>query len=223
MKRLIPVALVLTTASLLASGSEPMPQQNQSMQQMRTPEQDAVDAYNTGIRARDKALKLLEEAKTADAARAKKNEDGAKKQFERAQASFEKAVIFNSRLFQAHSELGYVLRRLGHYDESLAAYEKALAIQPNYSLAIEYRAEAFLGLDRFDEAKAAYMLLFNGDRPRADLLFNAMNEWVQKRRAEPGNIATDKIDAVAKWLDERKAIHAQTGALYRSDAPVRAW
>ncbi|HVR37669.1 MAG TPA: tetratricopeptide repeat protein [Thermoanaerobaculia bacterium] len=223
MKRLIPAVIVLTAGSLLASGSEPMPQQ--PMQQMqRTPEQEAVDAYNAGLRARDKALKLLEEAKTADAKRAQKNEDGAKKQFERAKGYFERAIVYNPRLFQAHGELGFALRKLGRYDESLAAYEKSLAIQPNYSLAIEYRAEAYLALDRFDEAKDAYLILFNGgDRPRADLLFNAMSEWVQKRRAEPGNVATDKLDAVAKWLDERKAIHAQTGALYRSNAPVVTW
>ena len=73
-------------------------------------------------------------------------------------------------MFQAWGSLGYAYRVTGNYPASLEAYAKALEIQPAYTPAIEYRAEAYLGLGRLDEVKSAYMTLFNSDRKRADEL-----------------------------------------------------
>ena len=52
--------------------------------------------------------------------------------------------------------------------------DRALELAPDYGEAIEYRAEAYLGLDRIDDAKKAYMQLFNLDRALADELMEAM-------------------------------------------------
>ena len=68
----------------------------------------------------------------------------------------------------------------------MAAYNQALEIQPDYAEAIEYRAEAFLGLNRLDEVKEAYMQLFREDRERADELMSAMQQWVDQRQTRRG-------------------------------------
>ena len=64
---------------------------------------------------------------------------------------FQAAVKKNPALFQAWGSLGYAYRKVGNYPASLEAYGKALEIEPNYTPAIEYRAEAYLALNRLDE------------------------------------------------------------------------
>ena len=70
------------------------------------------------------------------------------------------AIANNPQLHEAYSSLGYALRKTGRFDESIEAYNRALQLNPSYSEAIEYRAEAYLALGRLDEVKAAYMELF---------------------------------------------------------------
>ncbi len=50
--------------------------------------------------------------------------------------------------------------------------------------AIEHRGEAYLGIDRLDDAKAAYMDLFFHARPLADQLMVPMQAWLQSHRVD---------------------------------------
>src|SRR5437868_1650054 len=72
--------------------------------------------------------------------------------------------------------------------KSLVNYEKALKINPGFADAIEYRGEAYLGLNRIEDAKQAYLTLFAKDRAQADSLMKAMNTWVSKHQAEPAGV-----------------------------------
>ncbi len=92
---------------------------------------------------------------------------------------------------------------------------------PFYGEAIEYRAEAYLGLGRLDEVKEAYMQLFAKDRALADQLMEAMQGWVEERRAEPGDLSSETIESFATWLAERGEIAEQTARL--EGAAARAW
>ena len=76
---------------------------------------------------------------------------------------------------------------------------------------------AYLGLNRIDDAKNAYMQLFQSARPLADQLMAEMQKWVAERRAA-GNAAAE-VDALAQWIDERSNIARQTASL-ATDAPV---
>src|SRR5213075_837812 len=146
------------------------------------------------------------------------------KSIENAVADFNRAVKTEDKMYQAYSELGFCLRKLGRFDESLQAYEKALTIEPRWAPAIEYRAEAFLGLNRIDDAKAAYTVLFDGDRVRADILFDAMKGWVGEHRANANGVDAAQLDAFAKWVDTRAAIHAQTAASTTASRDgIRSW
>jgi len=210
--------LLLAAAAFGARTPSPSPMQTQ----MRSPQEQAMDFYTSGERRLDKIAKVAEELKA-------KPESAAKlvprinKELEKAAGDFKRATSYDPNLYQAHSELGFALRKLGRYDESLAAYDRALEIQPGFAPAIEYRAEAYLGLNRIDEAKQAYTILFSGDRERADLLLDAMKSWLDQRKSDAAGASTQQIDDFAKWVEQRQTIHRQTGALTKSSSTARSW
>jgi tetratricopeptide (TPR) repeat protein len=187
-----------------------------------TPEEQAKAAYNQGVRAVKAADKLAKAADEAtDEKKKTKSQDKAKKQYENARGYFAAAAQRKPTMHEAWNYIGYTSRKLGEYDKALAAYDEALRLNPSYGEAIEYRAEAYLALNRFDDAKNAYMQLFRDARPLADELMAAMQRWVAQRRAA-GAAAAD-VEAMAQWIDERANIARQTASL-ATDAPaVTRW
>jgi tetratricopeptide (TPR) repeat protein len=220
------VALALTATAALASGSGGgggggMSGSSPSMSQ--DPHQQAVGYYNSGERQMEKATKANADLKAnTDASKADSLKSRLNKSLENAAADFQRAIKADASLYQAYSELGFCLRKLGRYDEALQAYDKGLAIEPRWAPGIEYRAEAYLGLNRIEDAKAAYTSLFGGDRARADILFESMKQWVAEHRVNANGVDTAQVDQFAKWVDERTAIHAQTVASASRDG-IRSW
>ena len=128
------------------------------------------------------------------------------KEYRKSIDDLEKAIGYYPRFYQAHSSLGYALRKINRYDESLAAYNESLRINPSYHEAIEYRGEAYLGLNRLDDAKAAYMELFQSNRPLADQLIAAMLSWVAARRDDAGALDVALVEQFATWVDQRNRL-----------------
>ncbi len=211
--------LVVIPGAAYASGGSPEPTRRPSDSaaevQRLTPEQEAALAYNDGLKHQEKADTLSKNAaaETADAKKHDKLVAQSKKEYEKALRDFEDATHKDPKLFQAWSGIGYAKRKLGDYDASLAAYNHALELEPKYSPAIEYRAEAFLGLDRLDDAKAAYTALFTGDRKRADELHAAMKAWLEMRRKDPAGVAPETIEEFSKWIEQREQIAGTTSEL----------
>jgi len=207
----------LSATPVMAAGGarqQPPTPLAQGEQPGRTPEEQADLFYNQGLKSRDKAWKL--DKKAAAATQAKKRDKyhrKAIKQFEKAIEAFTDAVRLNPGLYQAHGSLGYALRRIGRLEDSLAAYDRALVLNGIYTEAIEYRAETYLGLDRLEEAKGAYIDLFSGDPARADLLMKAMQEWIVERRETPGTVDAETVNEFASWVDKRLEIAGQTDSL----------
>ncbi len=137
----------------------------------------------------------------------------AQKAYKKAIGQFRDAVEQVPAFHQAWSSLGYALRKTGQYQESLEAYDRSLAIDPRYVEAIEYRGEAYLGLDRIEEAKGAYMELFQLDRERAAELMTAMKRWLEERRQDAGDLSPETLDSFATWVEERSDLVAQVGTL----------
>jgi tetratricopeptide (TPR) repeat protein len=113
---------------------------------------------------------------------------------------------------EAWNGLGYSQRKLGDYDTALASYERALTLQPGYPEATEYRGEAYLALGRLDDAKQAYLDLFATNRALADTLITAMKKWIAAQSAGANPAAAAEL---AKWVEERAQIAAQTASLTR--------
>ena len=124
----------------------------------------------------------------------------------------------DTSFFPFHFRLCRVCR-----DKLQAAYEQALALNPTYSEAIEYRAEAYLALNRLDDAKASYLTLLANARPHAAVLLQSMQQWLAERRKQPAGVAAADLDAFARWVDERAAVASQTASLAPGFVAVRRW
>ena len=167
-----------------------------------TPEaQAALDAALMAVKAGDALAaggtpgKLPADAKTA---------------YTKARAKFGEATKADPKLAQAWNGLGYSSRKLGDYKSALAAYDKALELHAGYPEATEYRGEAYLGLNRVEDAKQAYLDLFAANRVLADKLLGAMKRWIGTQKS--GSPAAADL---ASWVEERSKIAAQTASLTR--------
>jgi tetratricopeptide (TPR) repeat protein len=173
-------------------------------------------AYNVGF-------ETFEKARAAETSAKGKPVPRLLDQFREARGKFEEAAKAAPDMKEAWNLIGYTSRRLGEYDRSLEAYEKALALNPDYPEAIEYRAEAYLALDRLDDAKAAYLTLFGSSRATSKVLLEAMHQWVAEKRKKPGNVAKDQVESFAQWVGERAALDQQTAALIGDTQALRDW
>jgi tetratricopeptide (TPR) repeat protein len=188
-----------------------------------TPQELAKRDYNSGVRYIAKAKDLEDDAdKAAMPEKKQKLLDKAQKQYGKAADEFKEAVGNDASLYQAWSYLGFALRHLGNYDAALGAYARALQINPSYGEAVEYRAEALLGLNRIEDAKTAYMTLFGSSRTLADQLMSAMKRWVATRQTNPSGVSTDELAGFSQWVDERSDIARQTASL-ATDGAAAAW
>jgi tetratricopeptide (TPR) repeat protein len=166
-----------------------------------------AERYNKGLGYRDKGNALGEQATAAEnekkAARLSKK---AVAQYKKATKQYKAAIKYRPTMYEAHSALGYALRKTGKYEASLLAYNNALDINPEYGEAVEYRGEAYLSLNRLDDAKSAYIALFQTDRALAEQLMQAMRAWVKSRRDDPRDLDEVTISDFATWVESRVEI-----------------
>lgn len=213
MKKIIYLALLacVSTAVLSAPSSVST---SRAQPTQKSPAQVAVQNHKSGSKALAKVYKYEKKLATAksDKGRAKiqKKID---KTLATAAKKFKTAVKNDPSLYEAHSDLGYTLRRLGKYDAALASYDRALDLNPSYSPAIEYRGEAYLSLGRLDDAKKAYRSLLNSDRSMAEKLLRVMEDWVENPANRPTSVDDAKVSEFSGWVREQKATAKQTAGL----------
>jgi tetratricopeptide (TPR) repeat protein len=95
----------------------------------------------------------------------------------------------------AHNLMGFAYRKLGDYPAALEAYDKALTLNPYNRGALEYLGEAYLELDRPDDAKqtldrlagACRLLAHGGVDPLA-----TCGEWQELSEAYEVYMAKDR-------------------------------
>jgi len=142
----------------------------------------------------------------------------AKKAYTTARAKFQEATKEDPNLAQAWNGLGYSSRKLGDYKAALTAYDKAIELRPGYPEATEYRGEAYLALNRTEDAKQAYLDLFAVNRSLAAKLLDSMKTWATANRKSKAEDAAD----LEEFVTEREKIAAQTVALTRESA-TQGW
>jgi tetratricopeptide (TPR) repeat protein len=217
MSRVFAVMLVAVTAAgvhqaVLRANGSPMPApsgSSSSSMASLTPEQLAVQAYNSGISHKNKGLKF-----EADAAKAAKDRDKnlgkAKDEYGKALKDFKKALDLAPNAYQAFNGMGFALRKTGEPLKALEMYDQALKLSPGFPDALEYRGEAYLAVNRIDDAKAAYLELFAKDREQAGQLMKAMTDWVASRQTEPAGVDPAVVTAFDTWIKDRAKIAALT-------------
>lgn len=210
--------LLVALPTAWAAGGAPM--STPHMDSHQSPQDQAKSAYNHGVGDVHKADKYQTSA--AEASDDKKKDKAlheAQEYYTSALNSFTQAVKADPNMHEAWNYVGYTNRKLGHYDVALQAYERALTLHPGYPEALEYRGEAFLGLNRVSDAEQAYLDLFASNRALADKLLVAMKGWITAQRGPAaGSADATAVDALDKWVQERTQIAAQTASLTRVGA-----
>lgn len=178
----------------------------------------ALDAYGAGYAFIERATRFDQDAAAAESARARQEAiDGAKQAYEDALRAFEKAVRLDPRMYEAHTYIGYANRKLGRHERALEAYALALKLKPDYVRAIEYQGEAFLGLDRFADAKFNYQRLYALDGEQAQKLLTAMRSWLEERKVDARSVSQDQLAAASEWLNQQP--HTRTEKIATEGTP----
>ena len=110
-------------------------------------------------------------------------------------------------MYEAWNYVGYTNRKLGNYEAALTAYDRALTLKPDYPEAIEYRGHAYLGLNRLDDAKQAYLTLFGSNRKLAAQLLAGMQAWVGEHRGS--RVRRRRLARGLRLLGQRTQRHRQ--------------
>jgi tetratricopeptide (TPR) repeat protein len=142
---------------------------------------------------------------------------GARDAYGSARTKLQSLVGRSPQLAEAWNALGYTQRKLGSFDDALASYAKALELKPGYPEALEYRGEAFLRLNRIQDAKQAYLDLFASNRKIAATLLESMQVWLKTQQGAHQSEASELTD-LKEWVQERSQIAAQTAGLTRAGA-----
>lgn len=215
--------LLATTGTTFGAGGGSMPSGGMPSMETRaprTPEDQARDQYNGGVRLVEKADGLIADAShQADEKKQAKARTKAEQAYANAQKKFARATELHPSMYQAWNYLGYTNRKIGNYEAALTAYDRALRLKPDYAEAIEYRGHAYLGLNRLSEAKDAYLALYSSNRKLAAQLLAGMQEWIGTHRENAGGL---DVEAFASWVNERSAIASKTAGLTREGANA-AW
>lgn len=178
-----------------------------------SPKKQAMEAYEKGLKHRDNAWKYEEKAQKAEKDKDRdKNLQKAAKEYAKAIAQQQQAVALDAENHRAYSSLGYALRKTGQYYEALQAYDQALKIEPDYVEAIEYRAEAYLGLGRLKDVRREYGVLVSKNPRYAAQLLEAMQTWA----AEQDEEAPARVDSMKAWI-------ARQAENPPAPAPEKAW
>jgi tetratricopeptide (TPR) repeat protein len=177
------------------------------------PDAAAKKAFNAGVKSLNKAKEYEEiAAKAANPDKRAGALDKVGDAYNRALDQFTEALSNKGDMVDAWNYVGYVHLKLGAYSESIDDYNHTLALKPELLDAIEHRGEAYMAVDRLDEAKAAYMDLFNHARPLADQLMATMQKWLASHRAAANGMRPADIESFDKWLQERDGIAKQTAS-----------
>jgi tetratricopeptide (TPR) repeat protein len=233
MSRSLKAALAIVTAVGLyqvaagANGSAlpsaPSGGTSSSMPAMMTPEERAIEIYNSANDHREKGRKLEVQALTKQGNDRDKTVAKAKDEYGKALKDYRSAAKLNPKLFQAYNGMGYALRKTGDHAKALEMYDQAIKMAPGpYAEAIEYRGEAYLGLNRIEDARAAYLELFALDRKQADALMDAMKAWLEKRKTDPAGVDPSALSTFEKWVGERGEI-AKDSQLMALSSTYKGW
>src|SRR5580704_14708395 len=136
--------------------------ETQSAPAVDKPDAAATKAYTAGKKSLAKAKDF--ESAAASAQNPDKKSKALEKMgdaYYRALDQFTEALSNKGDMYDAWNEVGYIHLRLGAYAESIDDYNHTLALKPDLYEATLHRGEAYLATDRLENAKSAYMDLFN--------------------------------------------------------------
>ena len=181
---------------------------------MMTPEEMARGAYNSGIDHKDKGLKLEQKAAAEQAKDQEKDSREGEGRIRRGRSrtsrrppTWRRASTRRTTAWASPTGRPATMPRRWRCTTRRSRSRQA------FPDAVEYRGEAYLGVNRVDDAKQAYLELFASDRKQADILMKAMTDWVAKRRVDAAGADPASVSALESWIKERSALAGQTASM----------
>jgi tetratricopeptide (TPR) repeat protein len=201
-------ALCLAPASLLAQTQDDFPGNEPGTTEERFERSDLGNvaqssrfSYAAGVRELEKARKLTDKAaSTSDAAKRAKLEENVKTAYEKAISSLTDAIQTDPQMLEAYAPLGRAYYETGDMQKAAGVHGAALRLDPGDTENQEARAEAMLGLDLIREAALAYESLRASDKKLASQLLDRMKQYVATRRADPGPVPPEAVEALASLI-----------------------
>jgi len=208
------LALPLPAGWASAAGSQPK----------ASPEEFAARQYNRGLKARENALRKLENSRREDRMGWLRRLDasGARSSWESAVGYFEEAVANKADFHEAYSELGYALRKLERYDASLSAYQQSLKLEPTYAPALEYVGELYLILGRLEDVKRTYLALEASDPLVSLELMDSIRSWLRDDAEALSAASPQSVAAFREWVGEHSAV-SEGRSDPNSERRARSW
>ena len=168
--------------------------------------QTARTEYAEGSRNLTQARKLRKRiAETDDPEKRAKLEEKMEATYGSAAKSFTEAIGFAPKMSEAYAGLGETLRDWGRLDQSLEVYAAAVRRFPDDLENFEGWAETLMELNMLGNATSAYTSYVDSNPDRAAILLEVMEDWLKRRRADPGELRPEDVERLAGWLQQQGA------------------
>ena len=167
--------------------------------------QAAQMLYHQGMRELTRAGKLASRAteESSDEKRAEFMARSAEAN-EVAVGNFMQALKTQPEMIEAYVSLGEAFRHLGKYQEALEVHAIALRRDPESMENFEGWAEALMGLNMLGNATASYTKYVEEGSPRAAVLMDAMQSWLVRMEADPGDFDPEHVQRMAEWMAQQE-------------------
>ena len=165
--------------------------------------QSARFQFAEGNRDLKRAAKLEKKLASADADKRAELEAKITETYESAIGKFTEAVRTAPKMIEAYAALGEAYGKVGKHQHRLQVHSAALRVEPGDEANFRGWAGALLELDMLGDATRAWDHFHANDPAKADILLTEMSGWLERRRAEPGDMAAEDIQRMADWLAER--------------------
>ncbi len=168
--------------------------------------QTARAEYAEGNRQLAQARKLrIRVSETGDPEKRTKLEEKMEATYGSAANSFTEAIGFAPKMSEAYAGLGETLRDWGRLDRSLEVYAAAVRRFPEDLENFEGWAETLMELNMLGNATSAYSSYVDSNPDRAAILLEVMEDWLKRRRADPGDLKPEDVERLAGWLQQQEA------------------
>lgn len=172
---------------------------------------EAMASYRSGLDAKERAWQEETAATETQDPQSRDQHLALAQQLYREAVDAQGAALkIDPRYAEAANELGYALRQTGDYRKAIGAYNYALLVRPDFYEAIEYRGEAFLGVQDLEGAKSAYLKLFREAPALGTTLLAAMQSWIDAQSSTAGSTEASVLAPFAAWVSERRELETLT-------------
>jgi tetratricopeptide (TPR) repeat protein len=167
--------------------------------------QTARMEYAEGSRQLSEARKLRGRiAETDDPAKRAKLEKKLEETYQGAVQAFTDAIGYAPKMSEAYAGLGETYRDWGQFQQALEVHAAAVRRFPDDLENFEGWAWALMELNMLGNATSAYSSFVDSNPDRAAILMKAMEDWLQRKQKDPGDLNPEDVQKLAVWIEAQR-------------------